>query len=216
MAYRNGTYVAFHRCPRLEPQGDAARRLVERLNNSKNMILIIGKTTWQDTDWVPFEIEYSVDDCGIPIMAAYPGGNYILAPAELRSLWPTALEVRINSKAARRLSALGVPVVPGHPPRLHQLPPHSTAAMNEADTCRRLIVPKLQAAGWETEPHRINEQVTFTDGRIVVAGVSIPCRRCAFARFPRLPHPTAWRERRKSEDNLPRESGRGVYLNYYK
>ncbi len=60
--------------------------------------------------------------------------------------------------------------------------------MNEADTCRRLIVPKLQAAGWETEPYRINEQVTFTDGRIVVAGVSIPCRRCAFARFPRLPH----------------------------
>ncbi len=42
--------------------------------------------------------------------------------------------------------------------------------MNEADTCRRLVVPKLQAAGWETEPHRINEQVTFTDGRIVVAG----------------------------------------------
>jgi type I restriction enzyme R subunit len=42
--------------------------------------------------------------------------------------------------------------------------------MNEADTCRRLIVPKLQTAGWETEPHRINEQVTFTDGRIVVAG----------------------------------------------
>jgi len=42
--------------------------------------------------------------------------------------------------------------------------------MNEADTCRRLIVPKLQASGWETEPHRINEQVTFTDGRIVVVG----------------------------------------------
>jgi len=42
--------------------------------------------------------------------------------------------------------------------------------MNEADTCRRFVVPKLQAAGWETEPHRINEQVTFTDGRIVVAG----------------------------------------------
>jgi type I site-specific restriction endonuclease len=31
-------------------------------------------------------------------------------------------------------------------------------------------VPKLQAAGWEDEPHRLNEQVTFTDGRIVVAG----------------------------------------------
>jgi type I restriction enzyme R subunit len=41
---------------------------------------------------------------------------------------------------------------------------------NEADTCRRYVVPKLQAAGWDDEPHRINEQVTFTDGRIVVAG----------------------------------------------
>ncbi|MBI3466129.1 MAG: DEAD/DEAH box helicase family protein, partial [Planctomycetes bacterium] len=41
---------------------------------------------------------------------------------------------------------------------------------NEADTCRRYVVPRLQAAGWENEPHRINEQVTFTDGRIIVAG----------------------------------------------
>src|ERR1700733_5832041 len=44
------------------------------------------------------------------------------------------------------------------------------AVPNEADTCRRYVVPRLQAAGWEDEPHRINEQVTFTDGRIVVAG----------------------------------------------
>lgn len=43
-------------------------------------------------------------------------------------------------------------------------------ALNEADTCRRYIVPKLQAVGWEDEPHRINEQVTFTDGRIIVSG----------------------------------------------
>lgn len=41
---------------------------------------------------------------------------------------------------------------------------------NEADTCRRFVVPKLQAAGWDTEPHRLSEQVTFTDGRIVVTG----------------------------------------------
>ena len=41
---------------------------------------------------------------------------------------------------------------------------------NEADTCRRFVVPRLQAAGWDTEPHRLNEQVTFTDGRIVVSG----------------------------------------------
>jgi type I restriction enzyme R subunit len=42
--------------------------------------------------------------------------------------------------------------------------------LNEADTCRKFVVPKLQTAGWDTEPHSINEQVTFTDGRIIVAG----------------------------------------------
>jgi type I restriction enzyme R subunit len=42
--------------------------------------------------------------------------------------------------------------------------------MNEADTCRKYIVPKLQAAGWDDEPHSIAEQRTFTDGRIVPLG----------------------------------------------
>ena len=41
---------------------------------------------------------------------------------------------------------------------------------NEADTCRRYVVPKLQASGWDTDPYRLSEQVTFTDGRIVVSG----------------------------------------------
>jgi hypothetical protein len=42
--------------------------------------------------------------------------------------------------------------------------------MNEADTCRKYVVPKLQAAGWENEPHSITEQRSFTDGRIIVVG----------------------------------------------
>lgn len=42
--------------------------------------------------------------------------------------------------------------------------------MNEADTCRLYITPALQRSGWDRDPHRINEQVTFTDGRIVVVG----------------------------------------------
>ncbi len=40
----------------------------------------------------------------------------------------------------------------------------------EADTCRKLVVPKLQAAGWDTEPYSIAEQRTITGGRIVPAG----------------------------------------------
>ena len=40
----------------------------------------------------------------------------------------------------------------------------------EADTCRKLVVPKLQAAGWDNEPHSIAEQRTITDGRVVPVG----------------------------------------------
>ena len=40
--------------------------------------------------------------------------------------------------------------------------------MNEADTCRKYVVPKLQAAGWDDRPHAINKHRTFTDGRAVV------------------------------------------------
>jgi len=45
--------------------------------------------------------------------------------------------------------------------------------MNEADTCRLLIRPKLEAAGWDSPPHLYNEQVSFTNGRIVVAGAKV-------------------------------------------
>ncbi len=38
---------------------------------------------------------------------------------------------------------------------------------SEADTCRKLVVPRLQQAGWDSEPRSIAEQRTITDGRIV-------------------------------------------------
>jgi len=41
---------------------------------------------------------------------------------------------------------------------------------NEADTCRRLVLPKLLQAGWDTDPHSIAEQRTITDGRVVPVG----------------------------------------------
>jgi type I restriction enzyme R subunit len=43
---------------------------------------------------------------------------------------------------------------------------------NEADTCRKFVVPLLQTAGWDHEPHSIAEQRTITDGRIVPVGKS--------------------------------------------
>ncbi len=43
-------------------------------------------------------------------------------------------------------------------------------SLSEADTCRKLVVSLLQAAGWVNEPHSIAEQRTITDGRIVPVG----------------------------------------------
>jgi type I restriction enzyme R subunit len=40
--------------------------------------------------------------------------------------------------------------------------------LNEADTCRTYVLPKLYSAGWEDT--QISEQKSFTDGRIVLIG----------------------------------------------
>ena len=40
--------------------------------------------------------------------------------------------------------------------------------ITEADTCRKYVLPKLYSAGWDDD--QINEQKSFTDGRIVVVG----------------------------------------------
>lgn len=44
----------------------------------------------------------------------------------------------------------------------------SAHMITEADTCRKYVLPKLYAAGWNDD--QINEQKSFTDGRIVVVG----------------------------------------------
>lgn len=79
-------------------------RLVTRLRNSKNLLLIVGKTTSEDTDWVPFEIRYAIDDCEIPVIAAYTMIDQpILKPSStsgIANYWPAALRSRIDSGKA--------------------------------------------------------------------------------------------------------------------
>ena len=142
MAYRNGTYVAFHANGTNRPGGnsdidyynlmkawegkgdddftmnnshdkasavrDLSKKatlrasLLERLRNSKNMVLIIGDTTAQDDDWVPFEISAAVDTYEIPIIAVYTQQSKpIRNPVALRPRWPAALATRIDSKKAK-------------------------------------------------------------------------------------------------------------------
>ena len=65
------------------------------------MLLILTHTTKNDTDWVPFEIEYAVDVCNLPIIAAYPDYDSILDPRQLSSYWPQALSSRILDGTGR-------------------------------------------------------------------------------------------------------------------
>lgn len=140
MAYRNGTYLAFHAGNTTDPiesdikyfnmlkawkvraetdafefidsheKNEAVRgsskeetlrqALVYRLRRSKHMVLILTETTKNDRDWVPYEIEYAVDECEIPIIAAYPGRGPIKRPSALASRWPKALATRIEDQSA--------------------------------------------------------------------------------------------------------------------
>lgn len=140
MAYRNGTYVAFHAngtnipgksdidyynlmkawssktddeftminshdkayCVRdSSKKATLQASLLERLRNSKNMVLIIGDTTHLDDDWVPFEIDKAVEIYKIPIIATYTGYDAIRNPSALRNKWPYTLARHIdNGKAS--------------------------------------------------------------------------------------------------------------------
>jgi hypothetical protein len=140
MAYRNGTYIAFHAEGKTDPTASdiryyrmlkawhanddiefkfvnshdkvsavrdtsnketIMRSLRNRLDNSKSMVLIIGKTTKNDTDFVPYEIAYAVDTCKIPLIAVYTNYQSILNPKSHRNEWPAALTKRIDDKTAR-------------------------------------------------------------------------------------------------------------------
>ncbi|MBI4067715.1 TIR domain-containing protein [Candidatus Gottesmanbacteria bacterium] len=144
MAYRSGTYVAFHAEGTSDPtesdmkyyrlveawknnenleikfinshdKANAVRdtslrrtledSLLERLRNSKNLLLIIGETTKNDQDWIPFEISRAVDDYKLPLIVAYTGYRYLFPqhyhPVNFRSLWPSSLARRIDDNSAR-------------------------------------------------------------------------------------------------------------------
>jgi len=139
MAYRNGTYIAFHAEGKTDPTASdikyyrtlkmwhanddidfkfinshdkvaavrdsssketIMRSLRARLDSSKNMVLIVGETTKNDRDFVPYEIQYAVDTCGLPIFCVYTKWRGILSPSIHKDEWPPALASRIANKTA--------------------------------------------------------------------------------------------------------------------
>ena len=76
-------------------------RLLERMSNSKNMLIILSEDTAWDRGMLNYEIEKAVDYYQIPLIIAYPRYKYILDAGGLISSWPKALKERINDKSAK-------------------------------------------------------------------------------------------------------------------
>lgn len=76
-------------------------RLLDRLRNSKNFLLIISDETNWDRGMLNFEIEKAVDKFQLPIIVAYTGYNSVLNPSQLSSKWPKSLTERINNRTGK-------------------------------------------------------------------------------------------------------------------
>ncbi len=65
--------------------------------------------------------------------------------------------------------------------------------LNEADTCRTYVLPKLYSADWDDT--QIGEQKSFTDGRIVLVGnraIRRPQKRADYLLRYRRDFPISW------------------------
>ena len=78
-------------------------RLMERLRNSKNMLLILSDDTNYDRGMLNFEIEKAIDLYELPIIVAYTGCNYVLDPTTYANRWPKALKERIDNGTVRAI-----------------------------------------------------------------------------------------------------------------
>ena len=78
-------------------------RLLERMRNSKNMLLILSSSTNYNRGLLNFEIEKAVDYYKIPIIVAYTGCNYIIDPNNYSNRWPKKLKEKIDNNTVRAI-----------------------------------------------------------------------------------------------------------------
>ncbi len=87
------------------------RTLRARLDKSKRMLLLVGNNTRLDDDFVPYEIEYAIDTCKLPVIVCYvnhdkrivPGNNSV-SDFELRKFVPKALLERVDREQVKTIN----------------------------------------------------------------------------------------------------------------
>lgn len=78
-------------------------RLMERMRNSKNMLIILSNDTNYDRGMLNFEIEKAVDLYKIPLIIAYTGCESLLNVERYSGRWPKALKERITNGTAKAI-----------------------------------------------------------------------------------------------------------------
>lgn len=75
----------------------------QRLQASKNMLIVLSDDTRKSGSVLSWEIEQAVDTYELPLIIAHAGYSSIVNPAALSDRWPTSLAVRLNSRTARAI-----------------------------------------------------------------------------------------------------------------
>lgn len=78
-------------------------RLMERMRNSKNMLLILSEDTNYNRGMLNFEIEKAVDLYELPIIIAYANCSLIKRYDDYSERWPKALEERIEEESVNAI-----------------------------------------------------------------------------------------------------------------
>lgn len=83
-------------------------RIRERLNNSKNVVVILSGDTRKTGSMLSYEIGQAVDNYKLPLIITYVDYQVVATPQELSFYWPNSLNLRINNKSAK---AIHIPFV---------------------------------------------------------------------------------------------------------
>lgn len=75
----------------------------QRLQASKNMLIVLSGDTRKSGSVLSWEIERAVDSYALPLIIAYTGCDFVLNPKGLSSRWPTSLATRLNNGSAKAI-----------------------------------------------------------------------------------------------------------------
>lgn len=78
-------------------------RLMERMRNSKNMLLILSGKTNYNRGLLNFEIEKAIDLYELPLIIAYTDCSRVINYNEYSNRWPKALVERVNDRTANAI-----------------------------------------------------------------------------------------------------------------